>query len=172
MSQLIRLADKKLPANRKAENEEDIVQQAFAQFFIQVQNGRFSKLDDRDDLWKVLAMLVDRRVTDLHRRRMSQKAGQGGIHTESIFFKQSELGGIDRMPALDPTPDLAIEFRDMLRNRLQDMDEEYTRIALMKLEGYSNQEIANRLDCKLRTVERRLQKIRQRWDPDSTDESR
>ena len=67
LNRLIRLADGKLKTNRKAMDEEDVVQNAFAQFFQQVQEGRFAKLDDRNDLWQVLAMLVDRRAKDQDR---------------------------------------------------------------------------------------------------------
>ena len=54
---------------------EDVVQQAFSEFFFQVQEGRFPKLNDRDDLWQVLAMLVDRRAKDQIRRQNSLRAG-------------------------------------------------------------------------------------------------
>jgi DNA-directed RNA polymerase specialized sigma24 family protein len=37
------------------------------------------------------------------------------------------------------------------------------RIALLKLEGYSNKEIAQQLGCALRTVENRLMLIRSLW---------
>jgi DNA-directed RNA polymerase specialized sigma24 family protein len=42
-------------------------------------------------------------------------------------------------------------------------DEELRQIALAKMEGYTNQEIAARMDLTLRTVERRLALIRGRW---------
>ena len=42
-------------------------------------------------------------------------------------------------------------------------DPQLRKIAVAKMEGYSNQEIAKRLDCALRTVERRLKLIREEW---------
>jgi DNA-directed RNA polymerase specialized sigma24 family protein len=42
-------------------------------------------------------------------------------------------------------------------------DDELRAIALWKMEGYSNDEIAGKLDCTPRTVGRRLQFIRQIW---------
>ena len=42
-------------------------------------------------------------------------------------------------------------------------DETLQRLALWKLEGYSNQEIAKKLSMNVRTVERKLQSIRQCW---------
>ncbi len=41
---------------------------------------------------------------------------------------------------------------------------ELRSIALWKLEGYSNEEIAGKLGCVERTIERRLQLIRQIWE--------
>ena len=74
LERLIRLADQKLKSSpRKALNEEDVVQQAFVEFFRQVQEGRFPRLNDRNDLWQVLAMLVDRRAKDQIRKLNSQK---------------------------------------------------------------------------------------------------
>jgi DNA-directed RNA polymerase specialized sigma24 family protein len=36
-------------------------------------------------------------------------------------------------------------------------------LALAKMEGYSNKEIAGQLGCSVRTVERRLRLIRDKW---------
>ena len=38
------------------------------------------------------------------------------------------------------------------------------QIALWKLEGYTNPEIAAKLDCTVRTVERKLERIRAYWE--------
>ena len=38
--------------------------------------------------------------------------------------------------------------------------------ALMRMEGYANEEIAARLDISLRSVERKLEAIRKRWQPE------
>jgi DNA-directed RNA polymerase specialized sigma24 family protein len=41
--------------------------------------------------------------------------------------------------------------------------DELRTIAVWKMEGYTNDEIAARLDCAPSTVERKLQRIRMRW---------
>jgi DNA-directed RNA polymerase specialized sigma24 family protein len=51
-----------------------------------------------------------------------------------------------------------------LLDRLPDAD--LRTLAVAKLEGYSNQEAAERLGCSLRTIERRLQLIRDLWRAD------
>jgi DNA-directed RNA polymerase specialized sigma24 family protein len=42
-------------------------------------------------------------------------------------------------------------------------DDTLRQVALLKLEGYENAEIAARLNCALRTVERKLNLIRALW---------
>ena len=41
-------------------------------------------------------------------------------------------------------------------------------VALLRLEGHSNEEVARSLDCSLRTVERKLEVIRKRWLAEGT----
>lgn len=172
LNRLIRLADQKLKSSpRKAMNEEDVVQQAFADFFRQVQDGRFSKLNDRNDLWQILAMLVDRRATDQIRKQTTQKAGGGTVRTESIFIMPGDPSGqvgIAGIPDMVPTPELAAEFTDLFGQRLAALkDNDYQQIALLKMQGHTNREIADSLGSSLRTVERRLDQIRSIWSTDS-----
>jgi DNA-directed RNA polymerase specialized sigma24 family protein len=47
---------------------------------------------------------------------------------------------------------------------LERLDSELRNVALRKVEGYSNEEIAAQLGCGLRTVERRLRLIRGIWE--------
>ncbi len=42
-------------------------------------------------------------------------------------------------------------------------DDELRRIALLKLEGYTNEELAQRIGRSIPTVERRLRLIRETW---------
>jgi DNA-directed RNA polymerase specialized sigma24 family protein len=53
---------------------------------------------------------------------------------------------------------------EALERRLEALDHpELRQIALWRLEGYTNREVADRLDCTERSVERRLERIRSRW---------
>jgi DNA-directed RNA polymerase specialized sigma24 family protein len=64
----------------------------------------------------------------------------------------------------DPSPEFAAQVAeeyDRLLDRLG--DDELRRVAVMRLEGFSNDEIAARLGCALRTVARRLELIRREW---------
>ncbi len=59
---------------------------------------------------------------------------------------------------------MAEEFRRLL-DRLG--DEQLRQIALQRMEGYTGDEIAERLGCARRTVARRLELIRQLWTEES-----
>ena len=55
-------------------------------------------------------------------------------------------------------------FVDNLRRLLDVLDDDALRhIAQLKFEGYTNEEIAGTLGCVLRTVERKLERIREIW---------
>jgi len=49
-------------------------------------------------------------------------------------------------------------------------DAELRQIALWKVEGYTNEEIAARLDCVPRTIERKVSRIRLLWKHELKDQ--
>ncbi len=165
---LIQLADRKLRSSpRGSMDEDDVVQQVFAEFFAQVQQGRFPKLDDRHDLWQILAMMVGRRSKDQIRKQSTLRAGANRVVNESAFqdangsFKANVLTSI---PSRDPSPAEAMEFVEALSGRLRMLsDKTLRKIAMLKLQGYSNREIAKKMRSSLRSVERTLSRIRSMW---------
>jgi DNA-directed RNA polymerase specialized sigma24 family protein len=64
----------------------------------------------------------------------------------------------------EPTPEFAAQVAEECR-RLLDLlgDERLQALAVARMEGYSNEELAARLGVAPRTVERKLQKIRELW---------
>ena len=84
--ELVRMTQRRLGhLRRQAADEEDIAQEAFACFFSAVEAGRFPQLEDRDDLWKILLMLVDRRAKDRIRKELAEKRGAGDVRGESAL---------------------------------------------------------------------------------------
>ena len=64
---LVRLARKKLQGTRRpriVEDEEDAALSAFDSFCRGVDRGRFARLADRDDLWRLLVVLTLRKALD------------------------------------------------------------------------------------------------------------
>jgi DNA-directed RNA polymerase specialized sigma24 family protein len=76
----------------------------------------------------------------------------------------SDEADLEAILGREPTPEFAAEVADECRRLLDTLKgENLCQIALLKMEGYENEEIAARLGCALRTVERRLQLIRSSW---------
>src|SRR5438874_9578101 len=75
---LVSLARQKLrTARRREADEEDVVQSAFHSFFRGVAGGRFPRLDDRDDLWRLLVVITARKALDQLAREHSRRRGGG-----------------------------------------------------------------------------------------------
>jgi DNA-directed RNA polymerase specialized sigma24 family protein len=68
------------------------------------------------------------------------------------------------MLSSDPTPEFAAQVADECRHLLDLLgDPELRSIALWKMEGYTNAEIAQKLGYVTVTIERRLRLIRSTW---------
>jgi RNA polymerase sigma factor (sigma-70 family) len=164
---LVRLAQKKLgSANRGAADEDDVVLSAFNSFCGGAKAGRFPRLGDRENLWKLLVTIVARKARAERRRQHTEKRGGGRVRGESAFGKIGDSGPIhwiDQVLGDEPTPQLAAEVAEECKRLLEKLDDTLRSIALAKLEGYANEEIADRMDCSLRTVKRRLAGIRKLW---------
>lgn len=165
---LVAVARRKLgTASRRVADEEDIALLAFFSFCEGIQEGRFPSLADRDELWKLLLVITERKVIDHVRSQTRQKRGGGAVRGESGFgFVDDEqmVRGIERVMDLEPTPDhvnMALEQCQKLLDALQ--SEKLREVALLKLEGWKNIEIAEKLSCTTKTVARRLEEVRQIW---------
>ena len=69
--------DKLRAARRRAADEEDVVQNAFHSFFKGVAAGRFPRLDDRDNLWRLLVVITARKALDQLAHEHSKRQGGG-----------------------------------------------------------------------------------------------
>jgi hypothetical protein len=59
---LVGLARKTLASSRSTKGiEEDVAQSAFESFYFRAKEGKFPRLNDRDDLWKLLITITLRR---------------------------------------------------------------------------------------------------------------
>lgn len=159
---LIRLAWQKLrDMPRRVADEDDVVQIAFDQFLRGVQTNRFRKLNDRHDLWQILVMLTDRRARDRKRRATAESKH---IPIQPSFESDSGDSGMANLPSGKPSADFAFEATLACRELLSQLpDEECRNVAVWKMEGYGNREIAEKLGVVERTVGRRLAEIRDIW---------
>jgi DNA-directed RNA polymerase specialized sigma24 family protein len=77
---------------------------------------------------------------------------------------ESAHWALEQMDAAGPSPVEAVLLNEALERRLEALaDPKLRRIALMRLEGYTNREIADLDGCTERAVERRMERIRSKW---------
>src|SRR6266851_2896457 len=77
-AQLVRLARARLRGRPgRVADEEDAAIVAFASFCRGAEKGKFPKLKDRDNLWRLLVVITARKVIDQVQRAQTQKAGGG-----------------------------------------------------------------------------------------------
>lgn len=166
---LARLARNRLgQLPKRAADEEDVALSAMNSFFRGFEAGRF-KLDDRNDLWKLLATITIRKVTSQRRRALAAKRGGGQVRGESVFHKHGNEG--ERMAGIaeilmdeNRMPELAEDVANMCRELLEQLaDERLQRTAILKMEGYTNQEIADQLGCSVPRTKQLLARIRDKW---------
>ena len=142
-------------ARPAAADEEDVALSAFDSFCRAAEQGRFPRLDDRDDLWRLLAVIAERKAVNLIRAEGRQKRGGGRVQADSALAW---------VAGSEPTPEFAALVAEECRRLLDGLgDDSLRRVALLKMEGYANEEIAQQLGCALRTVERKLGLIRGLW---------
>jgi RNA polymerase sigma factor (sigma-70 family) len=149
---LVQLAHKRLRSLPEiACYDEDIALRSFESLCRRMRDpARPLSVAGRDDLWRLLATRTVSRTIDLIRRHRAGD-GQGHEALESILSRE-------------PTPEDAAEVADECRRLLDLLDEpELRQIALWKVDGYTNEEIAARLDCVPRTIERKVSRIRLLW---------
>ena len=166
--QLISLARRKLDASRRrGADEEDVVQSAFHSFFKGVTHGRFPQLNDRDNLWRLLVVITARKALDQLAHEHSKRRGGGTLQGESRIAPTGagwDDAAIEQVVGAEPTPEFAAQVAEQYQ-RLLDLlgDESLRQVAVWKMEGCTNDEVAAKLDCSRRTVARKLETIRIIW---------
>ena len=148
------------PLRGKIADEEDVAASAFYAFFQRIEAGRLPNLQGRDELWRVLVVIAKHKAISLIRRELAQVRGGGKVEGEPFL---TDAAGHET------SPEFAAELLDESRHLLDTLHQEdatLSLIALRKLEGRSNKEIAAELGVTLRTVQRKLERIGILWEAD------
>jgi DNA-directed RNA polymerase specialized sigma24 family protein len=168
---LARLARRKLHGiARAAADEEDVALSALDSLCRGVEQGRFPQLHDRDDLWGLLIALTAHKAVDLVRRESRQR--RGGARGGEAALPGSSCPGaaaldLEQVIGREPTPEFAAQVAEECQRLLGNLnDSTLQSVALWKMEGYTTPEIAAKLGCVPRSVERKLLAIRRLWGQD------
>jgi DNA-directed RNA polymerase specialized sigma24 family protein len=162
---MVQLARQRLrAAPRRGADAEDVALTAFASYCRGAEQGRFPRLTDRDSLWSHLFFYTIRKASRLIRSKCRQKRGGGKVRDEASLPEHDGESGLAQLLSREPTPDVAALVAEEYRRLLDRLPEaRLRRVAQWKLEGYTNDEIAAKLGCVRRSVERMLQLIRSLW---------
>src|SRR5262249_36692594 len=132
---------------------EDVALSAFESFCHAAAAGRFPQLGDRNDLWRLLIYIAAQKISKVIAREHAVIRGAGATHEGQSAIAQ--------VVGREPSPSLAAEVADTCRTLLELLDDDtLRRVALWKMEGYTNEEIAARLDRSLKTVSNKLKLVR------------
>lgn len=166
--QLIAAARDRLSRYRSAaDDEDDISQSVLIAIWRGAMSGRFDDIHNRDDLWWTLLRLTKFRVIDSIRFRGAKKRGgissPASVRLESdlrlceTFTLETLIGDKMTHETVTALEEQTAAILDKLRNPALKL------IARDRIEGYTPHEIAERMEIPLRSVERKLKLIRDRW---------
>lgn len=168
---LVGLVRKKLADTpRRVADEDDVVLSAFNSFCRRAADGEFPKLADGDGLWRLFMTIANRKAVAYLRYMHRQKRGGGAVRGESAFAEQNANDsqpdpGIEQVASPEPTPEFAAQMAEQCEVLFKALDDSSLRVvAVMKLEGFNNEEIGQSLECSIATVERKLARVRKKWE--------
>jgi DNA-directed RNA polymerase specialized sigma24 family protein len=167
-SRMVNLARSRLRVARYKDagsEEEDAAISAFDSLCAGVTRGRFPNLADRDDLWRLLVVMTIRKVQAQGRRQSREKRGGGQVRLASDIAESGQPGDEDDLLAQavgsEPTPEFAAMVAEEYRLLLERLDDDVLRkVAILRMEGHTSDEIGSQLGCARRSVARQLALIR------------
>ncbi len=176
-ARLVTLARQRLRAVPRAlADGEDVALSAFDSFCQGVKVGRFPDLDDRDDLWRLLFVITTRKaLKEVKYERAAKRGGGKVVSASALDGDEPGPGLFAGVAGREPTPAFATEIAEECRRLLAALkDEQLRQLAVWKMEGFTNAEIAEKMGRAVPTVERKLARIRAVWKrtptPDDADE--
>jgi RNA polymerase sigma factor (sigma-70 family) len=141
---------------------EDVAQCAFISFWKALDEGREFEFADRDHLWGLLALLTARKARHFSRRESAQKRGGGKTRNESelaTLGDEKSASRLDLLLAEISPPEFDLGCEELLLC----LEEPDRAVAILRLNGYSTDEIASLVDRSRRSVQRTLETVRARW---------
>ena len=164
------LARRRIPANiRTVYDHDDAAASAFNSLFLCLKAGRY-QLQDRTDIWRLLLTIAERKIAHRIRDELCDKRDIRRVVQNSVFVRTTlaepdkTRPEVESLVQREPTPEFAAEVSDTCDALLAALpDDDSRQIALLRLEGYTSEEIATKLSRSRRTIHRKLRVIRITW---------
>lgn len=162
---LAKFADKKVfPRHARFYDGEDIAASALYAVLDGMKNDRFERPGNRNDLWSLLVVVASRKAINRGIRMDAQKRDDRRTSRGSSAFVPHGEGNLPEYLRSSNDPAKMYEFQATCKTMLNQLpDDSYRQVALLRMAGYTNEEIAKELECATRTVERKLVAIRKLW---------
>ena len=173
---LVEIARRRLASQRDPMIDgEDVALSVLDSFIEAARDDRFPELQDREGLWRLLRKMAFRKAIDVIRHNNCGK--RKGAYESDLGIVSTESGMVQPMTHVrgnEPEPDWNVIMKESMQELLAQLnDPQREAIALMKLEGHTNKQIAARIDRSVPNVELKLRIIRKIWKdyrPPSSDE--
>ncbi|MEM7315067.1 MAG: ECF-type sigma factor, partial [Planctomycetota bacterium] len=138
-----------------AYDEEDVALSAFGALCDGIQAGRYDQLSDRDELWRLVSVIVVNKARNrfAHENRQRRGGNYQRVDDPDSYFQT--------LVSDDLTPEKDVVMREECGRLIELLEmRELKLVALLKIESHTNDEIAELLNCSRRSVQRRLVLIR------------
>ena len=157
-TKLVEVARARLPVRfRRAADEEDVAQSALRTFVRRATAGEFPGVATGRDLWGLLARITINKALKLLERECRQKRGSGRVPENAAVLEE--------LFAREPSPDMAAQLIDLMGHLLARLDDPMLqRLAKLRLQNHTEEEMAAELNVSARTIRRKLDLIRRLWE--------
>jgi RNA polymerase sigma-70 factor (ECF subfamily) len=151
--------DNRFPSPLKPRMEpEDLVQSACRSFFLRATSGRL-EISDGESLWRLLCAISLNKLKMKYRFHSAVKRdlkrerdlGDDQGASSPAYYEPAAKGSL---------PDDAAMFAEQLEQVLNTLSDFEQQIVRLKLEEFTNEEIADKLGCSERTLRRNVHKLR------------
>jgi DNA-directed RNA polymerase specialized sigma24 family protein len=149
-------------------DQDDATLSAFHSLFLGVSENRF-RFISRHDFWRLLSTIAERKISKRIRYEHQDKRDIRRTITESMFGSNcSDVHCRDSFVQIfegrEPSSDFAADVAETFNLLLAELPDDLSReIAILKLDCYNGEEIADQIGCSRRTVQRKLLVIRTTW---------
>ena len=154
------------PSTRRIYDEEDAAVSAFRSLCRGIEAQRFPEVGDRGNLWALLVVITSRKIVNRFRYEHQQRRNANQTLTESMLQPSDapNVSLLQSLPSHEPTPAFAAEVADMSEYLMAQLPEsDLKQLVRLKLEGHTNEDVADLMKITRRTVQRKLERIRRIW---------
>ncbi len=153
---------------RRVYDEEDATLSAFNSVLVGIGAGRFPDLGDRGSMWRLLVVIASRKLA--HRKRYDRQLRRDVRRNacELISYRPASDAasfGMAGIESPEPTAEFTAQFEESYNLLFDGLgDPALQQVVTLRMDGHTDSEIAAKLNCSRRTVQRRLEVVRRQWE--------